>query len=136
MKWLYYSLLYGLAMFAAGFALGTFRELVIVRLLGLAPESAELVELPVMLGILAFVSVRLTASGALTRGEALLAGLCGALLLAALDLLIVGMGLRGLSFTQALESFDPRTGTLFPFALALAALLPFAAVVARGRKGR
>ena len=43
------------------------------------------------------------------------------------------MGLRGLTFTQALASFDPRTGAIFPFALALAALLPFAAVVIRGR---
>lgn len=130
------ALLYGLAMFAAGFALGTVRELLIVRTLGLARARAEMLELPLMLILLAFVSLWLVDRKRLSRGEALAAGIGGALLLALLDLFVVGMGLRGFSFAQALASFDPRTGTLFPFALALAGLLPFAAAVIRSRHRR
>lgn len=130
------ALLYGLAMFAAGFALGTVREFVFIRTLGFAPLRAELFELPLMLAILALVSRWLVKRRSLTRGAALAAGIGGALLLAALDVFVVGMGLRSLTFAQSLASLDPRTGTLFPYALALAACLPFIAAVWSQRKSR
>lgn len=124
---LHAALFYGLAMFAAGFLLGTVRELLVIGMFGWPSERAELVELPVMLLLLALVSRWLVRRKFLQTAEALAAGIGGAALLAALDVFIVGMGLRGLGFSEALGSLDPRTGTLFPFALAFAAVLPFLA---------
>jgi vacuolar-type H+-ATPase subunit I/STV1 len=128
------ALLYGLAMFAAGFALGTVRELVVVPLWGVTRPQAEMIELPLMLSILAVASFWLVRRRSLRRGEALLAGLGGAALLAALDVFLVGMGMRGLDFRTSLASLDPRTGTLFPYALAIAAMLPLLAALLRRKR--
>jgi hypothetical protein len=127
------AFLYGLAMFAAGFALGTAREFLLLPMAGMARETAERLELPLMLAFLAWVAFRLVRAWKLSLGEALAAGLGGASLLALLDLFLVGLVLRGLTLAQALASFDPRTGTLFPFALAISACLPALAAWRRDR---
>lgn len=74
-------LAYGGAMFGLGFLLGTLRELVIVRTLGVSRQNAEICELPLMLLLLAFVARRTIRHWRLSAGKAFAAGLGAVFLL-------------------------------------------------------
>lgn len=109
-------------MFAAGFVLGTLRQLVLLR--WLSERTAELAEMPVML-LVSFLAARFVVSRLrkaslpwrlATGGGAL------ALLLAA-ELLVV-LELRGLGLAEYLAGRDPVAGTAYALSLVLFAGMP------------
>jgi hypothetical protein len=130
----------GLAYFAltfgAGFVLGPFRILVLVPRLG--ARAAELVELPVMIGItwLAARWVMQRFSVPPQWGPRLSVGvLAGALLLFAEFTLV--LRLRGLTLEEYFATRDPVSGTAYYAAVLLLVLMPLlvnrsAATAARG----
>lgn len=126
---LYFALVFG-----AGFVLGTIRVLWLVPAVG--TRTAELLEMPVMLAIVVlsarWVAQRFqippTASSRLGMGGMALA------MILALDFTVV-LWIRGLSFGQYIETFDPVVGTAYFVMLGLFALMPWFVVCARRPKG-
>jgi hypothetical protein len=116
--------------FAAGMALGAPRLLYLVPRLG--TRAAELIELPVMLG-LCWLAARWSArrfgvpAGA---GPRLAMGGLAAALLLAFEFTLV-LRLRGLTFADYLAERDPVSGPAYYAAVALMALLPWLV----GRRG-
>jgi hypothetical protein len=120
---IYFALVFG-----AGFVLGTIRVLWLVPAVG--TRAAELLEMPVMLTMIILSAqwvtrhfkVPPTASSRLGMG-----GMALALVLAQ-DFTIV-LWIRGLSFSQYIESFDPVAGTAYFVMLGVFAIMPL--IVAR-----
>jgi len=117
----------GLAYFAltfgAGFVLGPLRILVLVPRLG--ARAAELVEIPVMIGItwLAARWVTRRFSVPPQRGPRLSVGvMAGALLLLAEFTLV--LRLRGLTLEEYFATRDPVSGTAYYAAVLLLVLMP------------
>ena len=116
--------LYFVLVFGAGFVLGTIRVLWLVPALG--TRTAELVEMPVMLAIVIlsarwvtqYVQVTPTASSWLGMGGMALA------MVLALDFTVI-LWIRGLSFRQYVEMFDPIAGTTYFMMLEIFAVMPF-----------
>ena len=116
--------LYFVLVFGAGFVLGTIRVLWLVPALG--TRTAELVEMPVMLAIVIlsarwvtqYVQVTPTASSRLGMGGMALA------MVLALDFTVI-LWIRGLSFRQYVEMFDPIAGTTYFMMLGIFAVMPF-----------
>jgi len=113
---------YAATVFAAGFALGVLRVLLVAPRIGM--RAAELIELPIM------VAVAYLAAGYARRG---LGGELNARCLAigAIALLFVlgaevvtGMSLRSTSAIGALVNPDPVSGPLYYLSLVLVAVLP------------
>jgi hypothetical protein len=117
--------LYFLLVFAAGFVLGTVRVLFVVPALGV--RTAELLELPLMLVIVAWVARFLTRRrpAAAIGGDAYWLQV-GAIACALMLLTDVGVGvcLRGMSVWQALFARDPLAGTAYYLALGFLAVAP------------
>ena len=117
------GLLYFAAVFGAGFALGT------VRVLWLAPRlgarTAELLEMPIMLGvsIAAAVWIVRRQTVAPRAGPRLAMGSIALALLLAAEFAVV-LPLRGLSMAEYSATLDPVTGPLYYAMLALFAVLP------------
>jgi hypothetical protein len=115
----YFALVFG-----AGFVLGTIRVLWLVPAVG--TRTAELLEMPVMLTVIILsarwvvqrLKVPLTASSQLGMGGIALA------LVLVLDF-TVGLWIRGLSFGQYIETFDPVAGTVYFVMLGVFAVMPF-----------
>jgi hypothetical protein len=130
------GLVYFALTFGAGFVLGPFRILVLVPRLG--ARAAELVELPVMLGItwLAARWVTQRFSVPPQRGPRLSVGaMAGALLLLAEFTLV--LRLRGLTLEEYFATRDPVSGAAYYAAVLLLVLMPLlvnrnAATVNRG----
>jgi len=125
---IYFALVFG-----AGFALGTIRVLWLVPAVG--TRTAELLEMPIML-IVVILSARWmtqqfqvppTASSRLGMGGMALA------MALALDFTVV-LWLRGLSFREYIEAFDPVAGTAYFVMLGLFALMPWFVVYGRRPK--
>ena len=125
---IYFALVFG-----AGFALGTIRVLWLVPAVG--TRTAELLEMPIML-IVVILSARWmtqqfqvppTASSRLGMGGMALA------MALALDFTVV-LWLRGLSFREYIEAFDPVAGTAYFVMLELFALMPWFVVYGRRPK--
>jgi len=125
---IYFALVFG-----AGFALGTIRVLWLVPAVG--TRTAELLEMPIML-IVVILSARWmtqqfqvppTASSRLGMGGMALA------MALALDFTVV-LWLRGLSFREYIEAFDPVAGTAYFVMLGLFALMPWFVVYGRRSK--
>jgi hypothetical protein len=116
--------LYFVLVFGAGFVLGTIRVLWLIPVVG--TRTAELFEMPVMLAVIILsarwvtqhIQVPPTASSRLGMG-----GLALAIVLA-LDFTVV-LWIRGLSFGQYIEAFDPVAGTAYFVMLGLFALMPW-----------
>jgi hypothetical protein len=117
------GLVYFALTFGAGFVLGPFRILVLVPRLG--ARAAELVELPVMLGItwLAARWVTQRFSVPPQRGPRLSVGaMAGALLLLAEFTLV--LRLRGLTLEEYFATRDPVSGAAYYAAVLLLVLMP------------
>ncbi|MDE3155325.1 MAG: hypothetical protein KGN76_09485 [Acidobacteriota bacterium] len=113
-----------IAVFAAGFVLGTIRVLWVIPHLG--ERTAELVEVPIMLVVIV-ASARGTDRrflGTARAGERLLVGVAALVLLLAAEIALA-MILRGASVWQALFDRDPVSGTAYYVALAIFAILPW-----------
>ncbi len=127
------SLAYFGLVFTAGFALGALRVVLIVPLIG--ERYAELLEMPVMLGVswfaAGFVLNRFRISG--TRNAALV-GLAALALLLTMEFTVV-LQLRGLSLQQYVTSRDPVTFTAYGIALLTFAAMPPILQHLRGRPG-
>jgi len=115
--------------FAAGFALGVARVLLLVPRFG--ERTAELLEAPLM----AFIIV--TAARFVTRRfparrprELLYSGLLALALVLVLEFTVV-LGLRGLTLSEYLAGRDPLAGAVYLLLLGLFALMP----LWQGRRG-
>jgi len=120
------GLVYFIAVFAAGFVLGTVRVMLLVPVLG--ERGAELLEMPFMLAVVC-VSAYLLARKQRARlgGRGLLgAGFVALGLLVAAELGLV-LTLRGLTFAEYVASRDPISGSAYLFSLGVFALAPWAA---------
>jgi hypothetical protein len=109
---------------AAGFVLGTIPVLWLVPIVG--ARTAELLEAPVMLAVVIFTARWVVRHYGEERGSLTswlgVGGL--ALILALLFDFTVILRIRGLSFTQYVEAFDPIAGTAYDVMLGLFALMP------------
>lgn len=104
------GLAYGVALFAAGFVLGTLRVLVMAPALG--PVAAVVLELPVMLAVAWWLAGALARRFAVPRGvDRLAMGLAGFVVLMACE---VGLGLWGFGLTplEVLAGFRSNEGAL------------------------
>jgi hypothetical protein len=114
----YFALVFG-----AGFVLGTLRVLWLVPIVG--TRTAELLEVPVMLTVIILsarwvvrhFSMPYTASSRLGMGCMALA------LILVLDFTVV-LWIRGISFGQYIESFDPVAGPAYFVMLGVCAIMP------------
>ena len=125
------GLLYFAIAFAAGMTLGPLRILFLVPRLG--ERAAELLELPVMVGI-CWIAARWCARRfgvPATAGPRLAMGGLAAALLLAFEFTLV-LRLRGLALGDYLAQRDPVSGLAYYASVALMALLPW--LVARGRR--
>jgi hypothetical protein len=122
------AVLYFLLVFGAGFVLGTGRVLFLVPLLG--ERAAELLEMPLMLGIMV-AAARWLVRHRLDDGRlssALSVGFIAMGLVLIADL-VVGMWLRGLSAAEVFMNRDSVSGTAYYVSLLLFAVMP--AILAR-----
>ena len=123
------SLVYFALTFGAGFVLGPFRILVLVPRLG--ARTAELIEMPVMIGITWLAARWVTQKFSVPpeRGPRLSMGvMAGALLLLAEFTLV--LRLRGLTLEEYFATRDPVSGTAYYAAVLLLMLMPL--LVSRG----
>ncbi len=117
------AVLYFLLVFGAGFVLGTGRVLFLVPLLG--EKAAELLEIPLMLGVIVFAArwivrhslddrrlISTLSIGFIAMGLVLIADLT------------VGMLLRGMSAAEVFLHRDPVTGAAYYASLILFAAMP------------
>lgn len=117
------ALVYFALVFGSGFVLGTIRVLWLVPAVGI--RTAELLEMPVMLTVIILsarwvvqhFSMPYTAPSRLGMGGIVLA------LILALDFTVV-LWIRGLSFGQCIESFDPVAGMAYFVMLGVCAVMP------------
>ena len=123
------AMAYAIAVFGAGFVLGSIRVLFVVPRTG--ARAAELLELPLMISVCflaaGWVTQRLGADAPL--GPRLVVGFAALALLLAAEA-ATGVVVRGLSVRDALINPDPISGSLYYLSLALFAVLP----ALRGRR--
>ena len=127
------GLVYFALVFGAGFLLGPIRVLVLEPRVGV--RVAELVEAPLMLAAIALAArwvVRRRAAGLATPGWLGVGCIAAALVLAA-DL-AVGVGLRGMTVAEVFLGRDPVSGPVYYVLVAIAALAPWLAAAAAGRR--
>ena len=117
------SLLYFLAVFAAGFVLGTIRVLLLVDALG--ERSAELVEMPVMAVVCALTAKYLIKRNIkeLTATGAVLVGLMALAILLLFEFTVV-LWLRDISLSEYIDNRDPVSGIAYLLGLAWYSVAP------------
>lgn len=115
---------YFLIVFAAGFALGAVRVLVVAPRTG--ERIAELAEMPLMLAVTIAAAAWVSRRYAMpwVARERLAIGLIGLGLLLAMELTVV-LWLRGLTLAESVAARDPVSGTAYGAMLALFAVMPF-----------
>lgn len=113
-----WSAAYGGLGFAAGFAFGALRQLVLIPALG--EGMGHLAEFPMVTLAACAIGVWI---GAGTTASALAIGLLGVMALIALES-TMALGFMQLSLTDYLAGFDVTRGALFPIGLALMAAAP------------
>lgn len=126
MKWsvLKYGSVYFAFVFAAGFALGTIRVLVVEP--GIGTRYAELIEIPVMLFVI-FQSAKYVVSKmqyATSGMPYLITGAAALVLLLIFEFTLV-LGLQGISIDQYLDSRDEIAFSAYIFSLIIFALMPW-----------
>ena len=117
------GLLYFALAFGAGFVLGTLRTILLVPRVG--DRTAELLELPVMLGVCWLAARWVTARQAVPPRPAprlAMGAIAGALLLAAEFALV--LPLRGLTIEEYFATRDPVAGAAYYLAVAIMVLMP------------
>jgi hypothetical protein len=117
---LLWALAFGALSFAAGFAFGVLRELVLIPALG--ERGGHLAEFPLVTLTAMAIGARI---GWASKGAALLIGLGGALVLVALESALA-LGVVRMSLAEYFASYDLSRGALFPIGLMLMALSPLA----------
>jgi hypothetical protein len=117
------AVLYFLLVFGAGFVLGTGRVLFLVPLLG--ERTAELLEMPLMLGVIVVAARWIVRHSLEDRRliSTLSVGFIAMGLVSIADL-AVGMLLRGMSATEVFLDRDPVSGTAYYISLLLFAVMP------------
>lgn len=115
---------YFLLVFSAGFLLGTVRVLWIVPAIG--TRAAELLEMPLMLGVVALAARFITrrSSASHSRAQWLQVGAIAFSFVLCADV-GVGVALRGMTVWQALFERDPLSGTAYYLALGFLAVAPW-----------
>lgn len=125
------AVLYFLLVFGAGFVLGIGRVLIVVPLLG--ERTAELLEMPLMLGVIVAAASWLVRhrldDGRLSSSLSVGFIALGLVLIADLA---VGMLLRGMSAAEVFFHRDPVSGSAYYASLLLFAAMP--AILARRRQ--
>jgi hypothetical protein len=115
--------LYFVLVFGSGFVLGTIRVLLLDPAVG--TRTAELLEMPVMFGVIVlaarWVTRRIEVPPIASR-RLVMGGMALAMVLA-LDFTVI-LWIRGLSFKQYVEAFDPVAGTAYFVMLGVFALMP------------
>ena len=117
------ALLYFALVFGAGFVLGPLRMILLVPRVG--ERTAELLELPVMLGVCWLAARWVTARQAVPPRPAprlAMGAIAGALLLAAEFALV--LPLRGLTLEEYFATRDPVAGAAYYLAVAIMVLMP------------
>jgi len=117
------ALLYFALVFGAGFVLGALRMILLVPRVG--ERTAELLELPVMLGVCWLAARWVTARQAVPPRPAprlAMGAIAGALLLAAEFALV--LPLRGLTLEEYFATRDPVAGAAYYLAVALMVVMP------------
>lgn len=115
--------IYFLIVFAAGFALGIVRVLLLLPIAG--ERWAELAEAPFML-----LAIVLSARFVVSRfpadqpGSFLVSGFAALAMLLAVEFTVV-LWLRGLSIAQYVQERDPVSGTVYVALLAVFAVMPW-----------
>lgn len=133
MRWARLAGAYCGLVFGAGFVLGAVRVPLLVPRLGV--RAAELLEMPVMLGVIVCAARWVVRRApAASRGERLAVGL-GALLLLAAAELGCAFAFAGLDPLAYVRSRDPVSGGVYAGALAVFALLPACWPAGRTRPG-
>jgi hypothetical protein len=125
------GLLYFALAFGAGFVLGTLRTILLVPRVG--DRTAELLELPVMLGVCWLAARWVTARQAVPPRPAprlAMGVIAGALLLAAEFALV--LPLRGLTLDEYLTTRDRVAGAAYYSAVLMMVLMPLAVRRSRG----
>ncbi|WP_413933233.1 hypothetical protein [Nitrospira sp. BLG_1] len=123
------AVFYFLLVFGAGFLLGIGRVLLIVPMLG--ERTAELLEMPLMLGVIVAAARWVVRRRFDTRQfSALCVGFIALGLVLVADL-AVGIWLRGISAAEVFLNRDPVSGAAYYAALLLFAVMP--AILARRR---
>ena len=122
--------LYVALVFGAGFVLGTIRVVFLVPVVG--SRMAELMEMPVMFGVIVFAARWVVRALEVSSTVSCRLGMGGIalVLILALECSMV-LGVRGLSFHQYVEAFDPIAGTAYVVMLGIFAVMPF---LVSGRK--
>jgi hypothetical protein len=115
-----WSALYGALGFAAGFAFGALRQLVLIPALG--EKLGRLAEFPMVTAAACAIGIW---TGARTTAPALAIGLLGVLVLIAFES-TMALGFMRVSLADYLDGYDVTRGSLFPIGLAVMALAPFA----------
>jgi hypothetical protein len=108
--------------FAAGVALGALRVLLVAPQLG--TRAAELLEMPLMLGVALLAARAVVRRFALAPGRPRLGAGLGALALLLAAELALAATLRGQAPAEALLDRDPVAGAAYGLALVVFALLP------------
>jgi len=115
-----WSAVYGALSFAAGFAFGALRQLVLIPALG--DRIGHLVEFPMVTLAACAIGVWI---GARSTAPALAIGLFGVLVLIAFES-TMALGFMRISLADYLAGYDATRGALFPIGLALMTLAPLA----------
>lgn len=117
---LLWALAFGTLGFAAGFAFGALRELVLIPAYG--ERVGHLAEFPMVTLAACAIGVWI---GARSTGPALAIGLLGVLVLIAFES-TMALGFMRVSLPDYLAGYDLSRGALFPVGLAFMALAPIA----------
>lgn len=117
------ALLYFALVFAAGFVLGPIRVIWVIPHLG--ERIAELIEMPVMLGVIAAAAKWTVRRYDLTRAsfQRVMAGCLALAFLVVAELSIV-LYVRGLSIREYLAMRDPVAGAVYYLMLGVFAIMP------------
>jgi hypothetical protein len=115
---LLWALAFGTLGFAAGFAFGALRELVLIPAFG--DRTGHLLEFPMVTGAACAIGIWI---GRRSSGPAFVIGVLGVLVLIAFES-TMALGFMRVSLADYLAGYDLTRGSLFPVGLALMAFAP------------
>ncbi len=122
MRLLKSTALYFALVFGAGFVLGAIRVPFLVPRVG--DRLAELIEAPLMLGVILLAARWIARRFPGSRRELLATGLVALGFVLAADV-VIGVTLRGMSLVEVFLNRDPVSGTMYYALLGLFAVMPW-----------